>query len=55
MILSVTTGAIVWGVLGAAIAVPIVAVATGLVDYINTRPLEEDAIDPEEGAPAGAT
>ncbi len=55
VILSVTTGAIVWGVLGAAIAVPIVAVATGLVEYFNARPLAEEAIDPEEGAPAGAT
>ena len=54
VILSVTTGAIVWGVLGAAIAVPIVAVATGLVEYIAARPLE-DAIDPEAEAPAGAT
>ena len=54
VILSVTTGAIVWGVLGAAIAVPIVAVATGLVEYIAARPLEE-AIDPEAEAPAGAT
>ena len=56
VILSVTTGAIVWGVLGAAIAVPIVAVTTGLVEYMHTRPREpgadvEGAVEGE--APAG--
>ena len=63
IILSVTTGAIVWGVLGAAIAVPIVAVATGLVEYINSRARETggggegtEATEAAEGeAPAGGT
>ena len=63
IILSVTTGAIVWGVLGAAIAVPIVAVATGLVEYMNSRARETggggegvDGTEAVEGeAPAGGT
>ncbi len=34
VILAVATGGIVWGILGAAIAVPLVAVLTGLVTYL---------------------
>ena len=35
VILSVAAGAVVWGILGAAIAVPVVAVLTGVASYMN--------------------
>lgn len=62
VIFSVTAGGIIWGILGAAIAVPLVAVISGLVQYLNA-PADPDpdpgsaGLDAEEahGGPAGET
>jgi predicted PurR-regulated permease PerM len=52
VILSVATGGIIWGVLGAAIAVPLVAVVSGLAAYLSASEPNEAASDSEGPAPA---
>ena len=42
VILSVAAGGVVWGVLGAAIAVPVVAVLTGVASYVNAPEPEDE-------------
>ena len=63
VILSVVAGGVVWGVAGAAIAVPLVAVVWGVASYLNALEPEEreggapERSPPDDGgdpAPAGA-
>ncbi len=51
IILSVTTGGIVWGIIGAAIAVPLVAVLTGLVSYVANREPPAPVSEPDGDIP----
>ena len=52
VILSVAAGGIIWGVLGAAIAVPLVAVVSGLAAYLSASEPGEGASDSDEPTPA---
>ena len=46
IILAVTVGGLVWGIIGAALAVPLVAVLTGIVTYL-VDPDSPDSPDSE--------
>jgi len=53
IILAVTVGGLVWGIIGAALAVPLVAVLTGVVMYLlNPDPPDSVATEPDDAADA---
>ncbi|MPZ99999.1 MAG: AI-2E family transporter [Dehalococcoidia bacterium] len=47
-ILAVTAGGVLWGVLGAFVAVPIVAVGRSTIGYLNNRPPRDEVPMPED-------
>lgn len=50
ILLAVTAGAVVWGVIGAFLAVPLVAIVARTASYLRSRP--SDQAEPPAGTPA---